>query len=149
MQTDLRPSSRTLNSHADAGPGAVQGMPLTDPARAQGVQLPALDRLTGLTALNLSENTVEEVPPCLSKLTALRFLDLSLNHMLRVRPLDSHATYGRQYLGSHTWPLHVLASCCSVLCGREPLNLMYGALTKVKPVSALRAGLPEICMVTA
>ena len=67
-------------------------MPLTDPARAQGVQLPALDRLTGLTALNLSENTLEEVPPCLSKLTALRFLDLSLNHMLRVRPLNSYAT---------------------------------------------------------
>ena len=93
------PSSSPIASHADAGPGAVQGMPLTDPARAQGVQLPALDRLTGLTALNLSENTLEEVPPCLSKLTALRFLDLSLNHMLRVRPLNSHASQGRQRLG--------------------------------------------------
>ena len=89
-------------------------MPLTDPARAQGVQLPALDRLTGLTALNLSENTLEEVPPCLSKLTALRFLDLSLNHMLQARPLNSHASQGRQRLGSHPWPPHVLKSGCLI-----------------------------------
>ena len=92
----------------------MQGMPLTDPARAQGVQLPALDRLTALTALNLSENTLEEVPPCLSKLTALRFLDLSLNHMLRVRPLTSHASQGRQRLGSDAWPPHVLKRCCLI-----------------------------------
>ena len=102
-------------------------MPLTDPARAQGVQLPALDRLTGLTALNLSENTLEEVPPCLSKLTALRFLDLSLNHMLRVSPLNPHASQGRQHLTSQTWPPHVLAGCCLVLCGQEPMNLIHGA----------------------
>ena len=62
-------------------------MPLSEPSRAQGVPLPALGRLKGLTALNLSENSLTEVPACLSKLTALRFLDLSLNHLLQARPL--------------------------------------------------------------
>lgn len=50
-----------------------------------GALLPKLDRLTGLTALNLSENMLAEVPQQLGKLGSLRFLDLSLNVLLRVR----------------------------------------------------------------
>ena len=50
-----------------------------------GPTLPKLDRLTGLTALNLSENMLADVPQHLGKLGSLRFLDLSLNVILRVR----------------------------------------------------------------
>ena len=49
-----------------------------------GTVLPKLDRLTGLTALNLSENMLTEVPQQLGKLGSLRFLDLSLNVLLKV-----------------------------------------------------------------
>ncbi len=49
-----------------------------------GPTLPKLDRLTGLTALNLSENMLADVPAQMGKLSSLRFLDLSLNVMLRV-----------------------------------------------------------------
>ncbi len=56
----------------------LQGMNLAGPT------LPWMDRLTGLTALNLSENMLADVPQHLGKLGSLRFLDLSLNVMLRV-----------------------------------------------------------------
>ena len=49
-----------------------------------GTVLPKLDRLTGLTALNLSENNLAEVPQQLGKLGSLRFLDLSINVLLWV-----------------------------------------------------------------
>ncbi len=49
-----------------------------------GTALPKLDRLTGLTALNLSENNLAEVPQQLGKLGSLRFLDLSINVLLWV-----------------------------------------------------------------
>lgn len=73
--------------------GCAQGMGLcgSSPSSARGTLLPALDRLTGLTALNLSENSLTEVPACLGKLPSLHILDLSLNSALWVRAIFKKA----------------------------------------------------------
>ena len=63
----------------------LQGMNLSETVAPGHMALPKLDRLTGLTALNLSENCLAEVPQQLSKLKNLRFLDVSLNALLTVR----------------------------------------------------------------
>ena len=60
-------------------------MNLSETVAPGHMTLPKLDCLTGLTALNLSENCLFEVPQQLSKLKNLRFLDLSLNALLTVR----------------------------------------------------------------
>ena len=44
---------------------------------ARAKPLPDLSRLSRLTALNLADNNLMEVPPCLLKLTGLEVLDLS------------------------------------------------------------------------
>ena len=44
---------------------------------ARAKPLPDLSRLTRLTALNMADNNLLEVPPCLLKLTGLEVLDLS------------------------------------------------------------------------
>ena len=46
--------------------------------------MPCLDRLTGLTALNLADNAFKRVPPSLARLTSLRYLDFSMNPELQV-----------------------------------------------------------------
>ena len=63
----------------------LQGMNLSEIVAPGHMALPKLECLTGLTALNLSENCLSEVPQQLSKLKNLKFLDVSLNSMLTVR----------------------------------------------------------------
>ena len=66
-----------------------QGMDLHCPAHEPPAALarrsmPCLDRLTGLTALNLADNAFKRVPPALARLTGLRYLDFSMNPELQV-----------------------------------------------------------------
>ena len=60
---------------ATAAPGA-------EPHNPRRV-LPALESLTGLTALNLADNCLQRVPQLLTALTKLQYLDLSGNGQLR------------------------------------------------------------------
>ncbi|KAL4425880.1 hypothetical protein ABPG75_009896 [Micractinium tetrahymenae] len=47
--------------------------------------MPRLAHMTNLTALNLADNNLSEVPPCIFKLTGLEVLDLSGNFYIEVK----------------------------------------------------------------
>ena len=71
------------------------------PAALARRSLPCLNRLTGLTALNLADNAFKRVPPALAKLTGLRYLDFSMNPELQVRFCFNPLKCQRRMRGCH------------------------------------------------
>ena len=95
---------------------------------ARAKPLPDLSRLTRLTALNLADNNLLEVPPCLLMLTGLQVLDLS-GEMLR-SATPGASLHAKPYAG-------LLESCFpSLLC----------AISAAVPTAYLSPPVPLLCM---
>ena len=80
--------------------------------------LPDLSKLTNLTALNLSDNSLTRVPPVLCKLQKLQYLDLSCNAALQVCETQSRCLHCTPFV-MHSSRHHI--SCVhSMQCNQMP-----------------------------